>query len=88
MRMAVLAVCLAASLPALADMPPPGASTCSGCHGGGGMVSITGRDPVEMTEMLAAFRSGARPSTLMGRLVKGFSPAELDAIARYLAVQK
>jgi cytochrome c553 len=52
------------------------------------MVSFTGRDPVEMTEMLAAFRSGARPSTLMGRLVKGFSPAELDAIARYLAVQK
>ena len=52
------------------------------------MVSINGRDPAELTATMEAFRSGARPATLMNRLVRGFSPDEVRAIAGWLAVQK
>jgi sulfide dehydrogenase cytochrome subunit len=33
------------------------------------------------------FRSGQRPSTVMGRIAKGFSDDEIQAIAAWLAVQ-
>jgi sulfide dehydrogenase cytochrome subunit len=78
----------AAPLPAMAMEPPAGATSCSGCHGGNGMVSIDGRPPADMVATLEAFRSGAKPATVMNRLVKGFSPAEIQAIANWLAVQK
>ena len=86
MRLLAAAMLLLAA-PAFAAEPPPGATTCSGCHGNGGMVSITHRDPAAMVTTLEAFRSGARPATLMNRLVRGFSPAEIQAIADWLAVQ-
>jgi sulfide dehydrogenase cytochrome subunit len=76
---------------ALAMEAPPGAATCSGCHAGpsgAGMVDIAGRDPAELSATMEAFRSGARPATLMNRLVRGFSPDEVRAIASWLAVQK
>jgi cytochrome c553 len=37
---------------------------------------------------MEAFRSGERPSTLMGRLMKGFSRDEIQAIAAWTAAQK
>lgn len=75
-------------IPAVAAEPPPGASTCSGCHAAGGMVAITGRPAAETVAIMAAFRSGARPATLMNRLVKGFSPEEIQAIAAWLEAQR
>lgn len=84
----LLAVIALAPLAVWASEAPPGASTCSGCHGGGGMVGITGRDPAAMSAEMEEFRSGARPATLMNRLVKGFTPDEVKAIAAWLAVQK
>ena len=65
---------------------PPGAASCSGCHGAA--APIAGRDAGEMTDSLLAFRSGVRPSTVMGRIAKGFEPAELGAIAAWWAGQK
>jgi sulfide dehydrogenase cytochrome subunit len=41
-----------------------------------------------MTEVLTEFRSGARPSTVMGRIAKGFDTGELGAIAAWWAAQK
>jgi sulfide dehydrogenase cytochrome subunit len=70
----------------VAAAPPPGASSCSGCHGAAS--PIAGRDAKEMTETLAAFRAGARPSTVMGRIAKGFDAEELGAIATWWATQK
>jgi cytochrome c553 len=70
--------------------PPPGATTCSGCHapaGSGGFLPINGRNAGELAASMAAFRSGELPSTLMGRLMKGFSPAEIQAIAAWIASQ-
>lgn len=91
MRAAFFLMVLLASGAALAMEAPPGATTCSGCHtgpSGAGMVSIIGQDPVVLSATMEAFRSGARPATLMNRLVRGFSPDEVRAIASWLAVQK
>jgi sulfide dehydrogenase cytochrome subunit len=71
---------------AAAGPPPPGASSCSGCHGEAS--PIAGKDAATMTAKLNAFRSGARPSTVMGRIAKGFSTEELSAIAAWWAAQK
>jgi sulfide dehydrogenase cytochrome subunit len=71
---------------AAAAPPPPGASSCSGCHGTA--APIAGHDAKDMTEALIAFRSGARPSTVMGRISKGFDTDELTAIAAWWAAQK
>jgi cytochrome c553 len=37
---------------------------------------------------MAAFRNGARPGTVMGRIARGFSDAEIQAIADWYAAQK
>ena len=74
--------------------PPPGASSCSGCHAMNGeassavMPSITGREASETFAMMTAFRDGTRPATVMNRIAKGFSDDELRAIAAWLATQK
>ena len=71
---------------------PPGASSCSGCHPGSAgadtpVPPILGRDPAEIVAAVQAFRSGERPSTVMGRIAKGFSDDEIRAIAAWLATQ-
>ncbi|HXW26023.1 MAG TPA: c-type cytochrome [Xanthobacteraceae bacterium] len=80
------------ALPAIAAQPPPGASSCSGCHAASAAVDtkvppIRGRDPAEVVAAMQAFRSGERPSTVMGRIAKGFSDDEIRAIAAWLAAQ-
>jgi cytochrome c553 len=66
---------------------PPGASSCSGCHGAaaGEIPSLSGLSADEIAEAMGAFKSGARPATVMNRLAKGFSEAETRAIAQWLA---
>ncbi|GJD47668.1 Cytochrome subunit of sulfide dehydrogenase [Methylobacterium crusticola] len=49
------------------------------------MPSLAGRSAEEVAGALAAFRSGARPATVMTRIAKGFSEDESRAIADYLA---
>ena len=69
---------------------PPGALSCSGCHGaaGGEIPSLSGLTANQITEAMDAFKSGARPATLMNRLAKGFSEAETRAISQWLASQR
>ena len=65
---------------------PPGAESCSGCHvAGGGMGVLQGRPAAETVAAMEAFRSGARPATLMNRIVKGFSPDEVRALGDWFA---
>ena len=73
--------------------PPPGATSCSGCHPPSGSVEtkvppLGNRDPAEIVAAMQAFRSGERPSTVMGRIAKGFSDNETRAIAAWLAAQR
>jgi cytochrome c553 len=75
---------------AFAAEPPPGASSCSGCHAASAKLDtpvpvIRGREPGEIVAVMQAFRSGERPSTVMGRIAKGFSDEEIRAIATWLA---
>ncbi len=72
--------------------PSTGASSCSGCHPLSGQVNnrvprIVGRQPAEIIAAMQAFRSDERPSTVMGRIAKGFSEDEIQAIAVWLAAQ-
>jgi cytochrome c553 len=80
---AVLAVMLGAAA------PPPGASSCSGCHGGAAPPTVlAGRDAADTVAALDAFRAGARQATVMDRIAKGFSHDETVAIATWWAAQK
>jgi cytochrome c553 len=72
--------------------PPPGATSCSGCHPPTASAEtkvppIRGRNPAEIVAAMEAFRSGERPSTVMGRIAKGFSGDEIRAIATWLSGQ-
>jgi sulfide dehydrogenase cytochrome subunit len=85
------AVLLAALLLTAAGDPPPGATSCSGCHAAPGAASgfmpIYGRDAGALDAAMLAFRSSERPSTVMGRIMKGFSTDEIHAISVWVAAQ-
>ncbi len=80
------AVLLAACL-MLGAAPPPGATNCSGCHTAGAM-PIAGQDAGALEATMLAYRSGERPSTLMGRLMKGFTPDQIHQVAAWVAGQR
>jgi cytochrome c553 len=80
-----IAVALMAAGPA---MPPPGAESCTGCHvKGGGMGVLQGLPAADDISTMEAFRSGKRPSTVMGRIVRGFTPDEVIQIALWFGKQ-
>lgn len=68
-------------------------NTCAGCHGtlgasaGGPMPIIGGLSDRYLDKSLSEFKSGKRPSTVMGRIAKGYSDLELKAIASFFAQQ-
>ena len=85
---AALVLCAGAS-GALAQTAPPGALACGGCHGAPGAVPpLQRRGAVEITEAMQAFRSGARPATVMDRIAKGLSDDESKAIADWWAARR
>lgn len=93
---AVAAGALALSAAALAAPPTPAmlANACAGCHGTNGasaglsMPSLAGQNRIAMVEAMKGFKSGERPSSVMGRLAKGYSDAEIEAMADFFAAQK
>ena len=83
--------CVAAA--AAPAVPPPGAASCTGCHASNPKVEtrvprIAGRNPAEIVAAMEAFRSGQKPATVMDRIAKGFSEAEVRAIAAWLGAQR
>jgi cytochrome c553 len=67
------------------------AAGCTSCHGPGrteGLPALAGRSKEEIVEQMKRFRSGARPSTLMGQLAKGYSDGDIDLIAAFFAAQR
>jgi cytochrome subunit of sulfide dehydrogenase len=67
------------------------ANTCAGCHGTHGasagefMPSISGMDKGYLYSVLSDYKSGLRPSTIMGRIMKGYTEQEIWAIAGFFA---
>jgi sulfide dehydrogenase cytochrome subunit len=67
------------------------AQSCMACHGPAGasvagpMPTIGGQTAGYIENAMKAFRDGSRPSSVMGRLAKGYSDAEIVALAKYFS---
>ena len=66
------------------------AESCATCHGldakpRGAIPRLAGRPAAELAQALRDFRDGRRPGTVMGRIAKGYSDAEIDATAAAVA---
>ena len=87
---------LAGSAAALAA-PPSAAmlsNACAGCHGTNGgsagpvMPSLAGQSKEAIVEAMKKFKSGERPSTIMGRLAKGYTEADFAVMGDFFSGQK
>lgn len=68
-------------------------ASCATCHGpglegSGAMPSLKGRRAADIATAIKQFQSGERPATIMMRLSKGWSAAEIDALAAKLGEGK
>ncbi len=54
---------------------------------GAGVGVLQGRPAVETAGAMEAFRSGARPATLMNRIVRGFTPDEVRSLSDWFATR-
>jgi len=69
------------------------ANTCAGCHGTNGASqgpatpTIAGLSPDYFAETMEEFASGEIPSTIMGRIAKGYTKDEYKLLAKYYAAQ-
>ena len=62
---------------------------CYSCHGTdgrspGSIPSLTGKNAQQALLMLKEFKSGQRAATVMTRQAKGYTDAELEAMAIYI----
>jgi cytochrome subunit of sulfide dehydrogenase len=73
--------------------PPVGAAACSGCHPPSSAVEtsvpvLAGRTAQEIVAQMQASRSGQRGATVMDRIAKGYTDAEIEAIADWYQAQR
>lgn len=95
-KWALSAAALTLSASAFAAPPTPAmlANACAGCHGTNGgsagpsMPSLAGHNKESIVTAMKKFKSGERPSTVMGRLAKGYSDADFAAMGDYFSKQK
>lgn len=67
-------------------------NSCAACHGTDGkspgtIPTIHGKSVTFLSQALKDFRSGKRPSTVMGRHATGYSDEEIQLIADHFAGQ-
>lgn len=93
----LLAMIAALSLPAAAqpksDDGPLIAQACLGCHGQAGagqgsVPKIAGFNRELFLASWAAFKANQRPATIMNRVARGYSDAEVQALADYFSSLK
>ncbi|MDH3242764.1 MAG: c-type cytochrome [Gammaproteobacteria bacterium] len=65
-------------------------NNCYTCHGTdgrspGSIPSLTGKNADQVLLMLKEYKSGRLASTVMTRQAKGYTDAELEAMAKYIA---
>ncbi len=89
----------AAPIPfAAANLTPLGvralAANCAACHGtngnsaGGAVPGLAGTNKDYFIAQMKAFKEGKREATLMHQISKGYSDAEVAALADFFAAQK
>lgn len=93
-------IALAAALAATAvsahaqENPRNLASACAICHGTSGQaatkdsIPLAGLPREHIATQMRAFRDGSRPATVMHQIAKGYSDAQIDAMAAWFAAQK
>ena len=71
------------------------AASCTNCHGTDGRAQpgsqvppLAGRDKTEIVALIKAFQSGARPSTVMQQISKGYTDAQIAQLADFFAGQR
>lgn len=91
---ALLAGCFMVAAPAWANGPSKAAmlsNTCAGCHGTNGasvgpsMPIIAGQPEDYLIDAMQKFKTGERPSSIMGRLTKAYSDEEIKLVAGFFA---
>lgn len=87
---------LLATVPALHAAERPASmlsNTCAGCHGtagasaGDSMPILAGLPSEYFRRTMQKFKNGQRYSTIMGRIARGYSDAEIDAMATFFEKQ-
>ena len=68
------------------------AANCANCHGttgksAGAMPSLAGQSKVYLLEQMRAFRDGKRTATIMHQIAKGYTDAQIDAVAEHFSRQ-
>ena len=70
------------------------AAPCAICHGTEGravtkdVVPLAGLPREHIASQMRAFRDGQRPATVMHQIAKGYSDAQIDAMAAWFSAQK
>jgi sulfide dehydrogenase cytochrome subunit len=69
------------------------AATCASCHGTNGQVRgdtvkpLAGVAADKIVAMIADYKSGAQPATIMHQIAKGYRDDQIKAIAAFFAAQ-
>jgi cytochrome c553 len=97
MKHALIVAAALAAVPALAQNNNARnlASACAICHGtdgrpasGAALIPLAGLPADHIASQMRAFRDGKRHATVMHQLARGYSDAEIDAMAAWFAAQK
>ena len=71
------------------------AAACAICHGTQGrpapeapLIPLAGLPQDHIATQMRAFRDGKRPATVMHQIAKGYTDAQIDAMAAWFASQK
>ena len=74
------------------------AANCAACHGTNGdtknapnfatLPGLAGQPRENLAASLRAFKSGARPSTIMTQIAKGYTDEQIELLAAFFAAQK
>jgi cytochrome c553 len=83
--------------PVAAQAPDPNlarnlAATCANCHGTtgqarGDMKPLAGLSAEKIVALVADFKSGAQPATIMHQIAKGYTDEQIRLVAGYFAAQ-
>ena len=68
------------------------AATCANCHGTNGqargdMKPLAGVSAEKIVAMIADFKSGAQPATIMHQISKGYTDEQIKLVAAFFAAQ-
>lgn len=94
LALAVSTLAMSSAVMAAPASPVMLSNACAGCHGTNGasagpsMPALAGQSKVSIVESMKGFKSGERPSSVMGRLAKGYTDADFDAMGEFFAKQK